>query len=218
MIYAVNRKTKEHRVVPRFDVLSNADWRYIEADADGWIERKGGSECPLPDGQPCEVTDKRGDVTSYKNPEIQINWIAVKDYRPILEPQGEQVKGDSLGSPQDHPAYRDRFGTGKVDTSDKGKEWRGPEDGLPPVGVVCEVYIANRDAWVETEVKAHVDGLALFKNGTGGHYYGRTAEHYRPIRTDRERWIEAALKESEDNAYEWMGKLFDAGLARLPGE
>jgi len=32
--------------------------------------------------------------------------------------------------------------------------WSGPQDGLPPVGTVCEIHYENRD-WVECEIVAH---------------------------------------------------------------
>ncbi len=35
----------------------------------------------------------------------------------------------------------------------KAHEWRGPEDGLPPVGMVCEVNYC--EAWHDCEVIAH---------------------------------------------------------------
>lgn len=82
MIYAVHKKTKEHRPVPGFDVLSNADWRYIQATPDGWIEHDG-SERPLPADARCDVQFSGGLVNDAKA--TQPVWSLVKSYRPILD-------------------------------------------------------------------------------------------------------------------------------------
>ena len=66
MIYAVNKRTKEHRVLPLMHIDGIGyyagecpDDYIVKADADGWIEWLGG-ECPLPDNHPYEAKCKTG--------------------------------------------------------------------------------------------------------------------------------------------------------------
>lgn len=62
MIYAVNKKTKEHEIIQIRDIPefgSDITYYLAQADADGWIGWSGG-ECPLPEGAPCEVQYANG--------------------------------------------------------------------------------------------------------------------------------------------------------------
>lgn len=83
-------------------------------------------------------------------------------------------------------------------------QWRGPEDGLPPVGTVCEVNYLNK-GWVECEIIAHFeqlkDTVAAFtvkrKNGI------KEVEAYlgfafRPIKTQEQRELEQMCADIDD--------------------
>ena len=71
MIYAINEKTKEHRVVeveysgrmrlPCRDPSLGKGWRYVQADEDGWIKWEGG-ECPLVKCAGVDVIYRNGQV------------------------------------------------------------------------------------------------------------------------------------------------------------
>lgn len=198
MIYAVNKQTKEHRVASEGWAFTG-DWQYIKADADGWIDWLGNDEeSPLPNGSLCDYITRDAKQHLAGDADI-MRWLHsgvcysrpydIIAYRPILEPQAEQVRG-----------------------------WRGPEDGLPPVGTVCERELAG-GRWVKCEILA-ADGGAVWVRTEKGHATFVDPSVFRPIRTDRDRWIEAAMNRgglrTRDGAKEVYGKLFDAGLARLP--
>lgn len=183
--YTVNKQTKEHRLYDYGDECSEY-YDIIAADKNGWIEW-GGGECPLPCGALCDILRGDGGVVSGRVAQ-SLRWGCGR-----------------VG--YDITAYRPLLESHPT-------EWRGPQDGLPPVGTVCEVYISNREVWAEVRIKAHVDGLALFKNGTGGHYCGSSAEFCRPIRSEREKWIEAATEYfCDDSGVSTIKLIYDAILA-----
>lgn len=91
---------------------------------------------------------------------------------------------------------------------------------LPPVGVECEVEYNS----AEIKKKFHrvipvfySKSLAIFEDVRGGEvaYFIKCCK-FRPIRTDREKFIEAAMSVGElrgrDGAKEVYGRLFDAGF------
>lgn len=109
------------------------------------------------------------------------------------------------------------------------KEWKGPQDGLPPVGTVCLVK-NDEDAHEEylkfcgktVEIIAHTDGsvgckLAVFKCVDNDGYYdfhGLVAECFAQLRTEREAWIEQALNVLQKDPCampsQLMGMVYDA--------
>lgn len=94
------------------------------------------------------------------------------------------------------------------------KEWRGPQDGLPPVGT--RVMFRNH----ECEVVGYHDDTVVCAMGEDYElscYDGFLVSSLRPIQSDRDKWIEAALKECTDHISKMqLGKIYDAGLAKLP--
>ena len=95
------------------------------------------------------------------------------------------------------------------------KQWRGPEDGLPPVGIcVLNRHGENR------RVVAHDGDTVVCAAGAGGYrgYTPMEQTELRPIPTDREKWIEAADKAIGHglSLHGKLGALYDAGLAKLP--
>lgn len=210
MIYAVNRLTKEHRVVeerysggmrlPCRNPNLGKGWDYIQADADGWIEWSGG-ECPLPYGVKYDVRCASGSEGRQRNPE-EDNWLHVHGdsniiaYRPII----------------DQPA------------SDEPKGWCG--EGLPPVGEKILVRKNDND-WLTVEVVAHDDGGVIYRDpATTDHgYKWAVAGGIRPIPTPRERWVEKALSLDCDpcagmlSRKDFCGELYDSlasGKLSLP--
>lgn len=96
------------------------------------------------------------------------------------------------------------------------KKWRGPEDGLPPVGIEVEIWQGDRWIGATTvgEFGSHRKCMVCAPNGGG--FYGFYEDEIRPLRTERERWVEAAsnglggdmsmLKHSEFI----LGQIYDA--------
>lgn len=101
VIYAIHRKTKEHRIVK-----SNSDvcekewylsqgWRLVQAEADGWIPREGG-ECPLPYESQCKYKVREGAVKSSTGVVAHLEWkhsgsfSDVIAYCPILDESSER--------------------------------------------------------------------------------------------------------------------------------
>jgi len=178
MIYAVNRLTKEHRVVeerysggmrlPCRNPNLGKGWDYIQADADGWIEWKGG-ECPLPDDCSYKTKHKSGSFFNGSMPQtFGAHWRGLSDpvvaYRPII----------------DQPA------------SEESKGWDG--EGLPPIGSFVDVSeqhdgeLMYGNGEENCEVVAHVEGVAVIRMS-----YGLGCMHARvlvPAKSPREQWVE----------------------------
>jgi len=114
-------------------------------------------------------------------------------------------------------------------------QWRGPEDGLPPVGTMCEYAASSKvpgdpSEWRpgdRVEILAHRQALAAtvavgwnLRTGTAG---GSVAAILRPLKSDKERAVEAAMGSiSNITTMEWkcrrqfLEQCYDAGLLRLP--
>lgn len=67
-------------------------------------------------------------------------------------------------------------------------EWNG--EGLPPVRSVCEVY-EGFDDWKERQVIAHDGDVAIYRIRHGVYGAG-LADIFRPIKSDRKKWIDEA--------------------------
>ena len=201
MIYAVNKRTKEHLVhgAPSLGrVAPCPEWYYVQADADGWIEWHGG-ECPLPDNHPYEVkceTNSGIQRAAFQRPQANRAWSRywLNNHYNII-------------------AYRPIF-----DNKPQAPEWDG--EGLPPVGAVCEVK--HIGVWHQTTIVGVDEGLPVFKTDWCQRYaYACGADfQFRPIRTDRERWIKAASEVARKGLKngDMLGYVYDAGLAKMPGE
>lgn len=93
MMYAVNRATKEHIIIPRgSDGLPDypiSDWQIVYADDNGWVKWQGGIECPLPDNQEFEALEKDGVIFHGYEPQNK-TWrhdggeVFINSYRPVL--------------------------------------------------------------------------------------------------------------------------------------
>jgi hypothetical protein len=98
----------------------------------------------------------------------------------------------------------------RIEVADKhAGKWTG--EGLPPVGAPV-MFESN-----QCEVIGYHDGLvvcAMDDDYENGCYDGFSARDLKPIRTPREKWIEAA--HAEGCPTNIAALLFDASLARLP--
>jgi len=119
------------------------------------------------------------------------------------------------------PSLRNSQSNPAGDLIPRPTQWRGPEDGLPPVGTVCEVW--RRKERVECEIVAHVqsDGVteAVYQCATD---WGWSSTSFRPLKSDKERAIDAAvaatiLKDGPRLRFA-LSDIYDAGLLRLPEE
>jgi hypothetical protein len=96
---------------------------------------------------------------------------------------------------------------------------------LPRVGECCEYKFQNPDvSWQLVQINYISSKHAIvtvLKDSNECHIDGFKAADFKPIKTDKEKAIEAAIKAMQPNALTgtmalWFGKLYDAGLLRLP--
>ena len=94
---------------------------------------------------------------------------------------------------------------------------------LPPSQTRCEMFVCGK--WIAVYVVAIdcANNLLVVREESNGDYTGRVpkAEFYRPIKTDKEKAVEAALsvmstKTISNTQRKTINKLYDAGLLRLP--
>jgi len=106
-------------------------------------------------------------------------------------------------------------------------EWRGPQDGLPPVGMKVECYRGG-EVWERGKVVAHVEAddcrwYAIVQREDGWSFH--PAKYTRPIQSDRDKAleeIEAVVKQAFcEQAYVGMRRaqilsvaLYDAGYRK----
>ena len=90
---------------------------------------------------------------------------------------------------------------------------------LPPVGTVCRLRFATITDTVVT-ITYIGDGVLCYRDEQGMEYSAASRYvEFRPLQTERERWVAAAQKAigCEPNAHRHMlGQLYDAGLAKMP--
>ena len=108
----------------------------------------------------------------------------------------------------------------------RAAEWRGPEDGLPPAGTVCEAR--HHGGWAECEIIAHVrapeNRIEAVYQAADDWDWLSSPSNFRPIKSDKERAVEAALAQDCDprdgmlSRHDFCARLYDAGLLRLPEE
>lgn len=80
---------------------------------------------------------------------------------------------------------------------EKPKQWRGPEDGLPPIGAECEVF--HNDEWIKCEIIGHFKqpaGMCVaFVYGYDEKFGIRDIDYYMPdafrtLRTEEDKVVE----------------------------
>jgi hypothetical protein len=94
--------------------------------------------------------------------------------------------------------------------------WRGPQDGLPPVGTEVEAesgYSWKRGTVVARVWEACFGDTAIIQ--CKGYWVSRRADGIRPIKTERERAIEEMLKDMPDDINAALAAaLYDAGYRK----
>lgn len=206
MIYAVNKTTKEHRVVDASVTYVEWDkWTLVEADAEGWILWRGG-ECPLPDDARVKLRTRNG----------------VEHRLPIHA--GNQRWGRG-GGQYDIIAYRPIL---DADTKPEAPEWEGV--GFPPEGAKCDAYVLAetkdqgrpKDEWrtgiSEGTAQAANGGLGcLFSDAEGRRHFVGAQTYFRPIRSEEDKAVDAMARIIADGhdvyigAHEAAQRLYRAG-------
>lgn len=163
MIYAINKRTKEHRVVPdyiskeaSFYIEDGERWDIVCSDADGWIPWIGHG-VPVPYGSLVDVRRKNGPTYIGIVAEPGSWLVECIAYRPIL------------------------------DTKTETSEWNG--EGLPPVGCEC-VYLGTEER--QGEITHHTRYAAVIEYPNGGYDVGGPM-YFRPIRSEEDRCIDQIM-------------------------
>ena len=195
VIYAINKATKEHRVIPKFVVFPREDWDHVLADPDGWIpwSAQEDTKCPLPVKDLCEVKLKGGGEYHHLMAG-EWSWGSGTQHRKII-------------------AYR------PIVKSGESFEFNWDGEGLPPVGTECEAIteygylpcriVSEGDDYVVVHFLPNKYDLKVDWTRTG----------CRPLQSDRDKWIEAANKAGgslSEASLHRLGKIYDAGLGKLP--
>ena len=104
-------------------------------------------------------------------------------------------------------------------------QWRGPEDGLPGMGDVCEYCPAtSEDVWYRCIFIGTVGGedFVLRSDNVVDRMKSGVRGRFRGLKSDKERAVEAAMRhygevgEWKLSPSDFCGDLYDAGLLRLP--
>jgi len=102
----------------------------------------------------------------------------------------------------------------------KPTPWRGPQDGLPPVGTECIYKQSSKTAYI---VAHHMDGEQAIwsEEKYGGYLYYGMPQDFTPIQTERDKAIEAAidilgpLNSCMTDHKKVLGALYDAGWRQI---
>lgn len=94
-----------------------------------------------------------------------------------------------------------------IEASSVTGRWRGPEDGLPPVGARCELWV-SRDRWDAVEVIGEhaVDGVehvVVFHSVLG--YHAVTMKVLRPIRSEEDKAVDEMMESGAIGAFYGAG-------------
>ena len=183
------------------------DWSELPAETQWLGQDRDGKWKPM-------VGPKPVDEGSY--------WVTHHHLTP--QPRGEVI-GRWQDTLEKRPAVTEapefKFGAEVFNlVDDNGWHARGE---LPPVGAKFEVYFPNDStpAWnagaVAYKSKEHV--ILKFDDGEENYYDASSLKKiakFRPLRTEREKFIEAAMRVGElrarDGAKEVYSRLFDAGF------
>lgn len=105
------------------------------------------------------------------------------------------------------------------------KPWSGPEDGLPPVGLECEVDHGNGKHWDKVTIVAHHCEKAIYLDPVRGiHYIWGLVKDFRTVRTPdqiasdaRETAIRELMDIAQVDCRVTAARLVDAGF-KLPSK
>lgn len=174
-----------------------------------------GKECPSNGKKP----DLPGDLIVSIKPAD--GWTIIKQTSKLDDYIWDRIESfrivDKRYKPKEAPMPEQLGNSEQLDNS-----WfeRGE---LPPVGVKCEVYgaLGQYNEWHKCEIFAVEFGRVFIKNDKGFTDRSITNIRFRPIKTERENFIDAAIKVvtpedskmiSTNTASNLFGKLYDSGF------
>ena len=127
-----------------------------------------------------------------------------------------------IGKGWTNPISADAYNDGSMDTMElrPAKPWSGPEDGLPPVGSVCEQQTWVNRLWRKVEVVAHFNKFAVcaWEESPGDSQVELAPPYDLRLPTDEIDQRETAIRELMDIAQVdcrvTAARLVDAGFKR----
>lgn len=179
------------------------------------------------------IHDEKPDWTPNRNPdptepefwEDAPEWATHWCYgygKGFCAPQEACSKCVPRPQPAHHTPDTDAIADRQFEAGAGEPEWRGPEDGLPPEGTVCEMWHNDKKRWVRAVVQHHV--AEVYEQGSKAMLYACEKSDLRPLRTERERVIEKAMEQLGLNCEQRefykpeavLRKAYDAGMLHLP--
>ncbi|MGM0783847.1 MAG: hypothetical protein ACQEUM_07030 [Pseudomonadota bacterium] len=192
MIYAVNKRTKEHRLLgtasDHASVDNDMEWRVVEADADGWIRLSCHEECPINKGVDIEWKGEDGGVRGPVEG-ADVSWdgpMRIVAYRPILDTNPCRFHDDDAEACETY--------SGQVPCEPDPVEWRGPKYGSPPIGTPVKVRTKECDSAAMVLANDHNIVVVRYESGMGFKYGGFDLNDVRPIRSEEDRAVEELQK------------------------
>lgn len=149
--YAINKVTKEHRVVP-YAMDGDATWSYVDTDEYGFIPWKGSNIAPVKDDVMCEVQfDISAGFRVY--PAQTIKWDRVTRYRPILSAPNLNTKYSWEGQECTLLGKSQQHGQAAIQIDDTNELWIVDLDDLqPPISALVDEAVMD----IQMEPDVHV--------------------------------------------------------------
>ncbi len=197
------------------------DWSELPAKAEWLAQDRCGTWKPMQGRKPDIECDSYWLTDRHLQP--QMRGTVIGDWRNTLEKRPEQAS--SLEAK--------RFGIMPPVNKNEGCNISAPtkhwfEDGeLPPVGTECEVFnheFHGNAAWEKCTILFMGKFKCIYSSESCHERVGNVdltgAIEFRPIKTDKEKAIEAArvLLEKVVEGESFLNTLYDAGLLRLPDQ
>lgn len=167
---------------------------------------------------------EKGMLYNFDN--LDSKWCCMEDIKHRFDPD-EFIERPAINQQLTVPVVNQELTTEEAACSKiEPTAWNGK--GLPPAGVECEYRHHlqdpdNPNAWQKCFI------IGFTKDCQWLCFHSYACDHvemhavnsgvyvFRPVKTDRERWITEAQKASSDIlSSRQLGKIYDAGLAKLP--
>ena len=156
-----------------------------------------------------------------------INWDEMPEWADVWI-EDAQCPENSGWHKEDEFCFKDQNGDtyekSYMDNNEKvhyppTKQWRGPEDGFPPAGTVCEFSSkGHHDGFMWCIFRGHMsDGgfIIEYHHATSPERvtcscFDPDLTKFRPTKSDREEWIDQAMKYVSIYPKEFLSSLYDA--------
>lgn len=166
----------------------------------------------------CHPWFKRENGRLYNFYEPEGVWHNMGDAMNDVDPNSF-IERPTINQQLTVPVVKEKFTTEKVVCSKtEPTTWDG--QGLPPIGTECEARTAS--GWLKSIILYHGTGQCLglvavvfWFNGNENLAWCR---EFRPIKTDRDHWIDAAQEicKNPEELRSILGQMYDAVIAKLP--